>query len=319
MTEPAAARLLRAGAAGLGALPLRAGAAGLGALPPRAAYAVADAAALGVLAWTALHERRVAPRGRGLARNQRIVYREALDAAHARRLRRGWARHLARLVADLARLARLGPEALAERVDLAALEGLRPRLAEGRGLIAVTGHIGVWELLAQLPALTELRLTVAARPARSAAVDAWLRELRSRGGARVLAQHGALRQLTGALRRGETVGLLADENRRRGAVFAPFLGTHAATSPACASLHQRTGAPIAVVTCQRSGIGRFRFDVWDVIGAGDTRSICERVNRALSRAICTHPEQWLWGSRRFHTRPAGERPGPDGLPPRAGG
>jgi KDO2-lipid IV(A) lauroyltransferase len=307
VTEPAVARLLRAGAAGLGAL------------PPRAAYAVADAGALGVLGWTALHERRVAPRGRGLARNQRIVYREALDAARPRRLRRAWARHLGRLVADLARLGRLAPEALAERLDLAALECLRPQLADGRGLIAVSGHIGVWELLAQLPALTELRLTIAARPAASAALDAWLRELRSRGGARVVPQRGALRQLTQALRRGEVVGLLADEDRARRAVFAPFLGTPAATSPACARLQQRTGAPIAVVTCQRSGIGRFRFDVWDVIEGGDTRSICERVNRALSRAIRTHPEQWLWGSRRFHTRPAGERPGPDGLPPRAGG
>jgi KDO2-lipid IV(A) lauroyltransferase len=307
VTDPAAARLLRAGAAGLGAL------------SPRAAYAVADAGALGVLAWTALHERRVAPRGRGLAHNQRIVYREALDAAGARRLRRAWARHMGRLVADLARLGRLSPEALAGCLDLSALEPLRPHLVERRGLIAVSGHIGVWELLAQLPALTELRLTIAARPLGSATVDAWLRALRGRGGARVVTQRGALPQLIRALRRGEAVGLLADEDRRRRAVFAPFLGTAAATSPACARLHQRTGAPIAVVTCQRSGIGRFRLQVWDVIEAGDTRSICERVNGALSRAIRTHPEQWLWGSRRFHTRPVGERPGPDGLPPRAGG
>ena len=39
--------------------------------------------------------------------------------------------------------------------------------------------------------------------------------------------------------------------------------------------------------------------------------------RKLSRAILAYPEQWFWGSRRFLTRPPGEAPGPDGLPPRA--
>lgn len=301
---------------------LRAGVAGLGALPPRGSYALADAASLGVLAWTALHERRVAPQGRGLARNQRIVYREELDDARARRLRNAWARHMTRLAADLAHLRRLSPEALARRFDIGALPPLRAVLAEGRGLIAVSGHIGVWELLAQLPALSGLPVTVVARPSGSAALDGLLAELRARGGANVVPQRGALWRMAAALHRGEAVGFLADEDTRRRPVFAPFLGTQAATSPACARLQERTGSPIAIVSCHRTGTGRFRLDVWGLIRppapSGTSRAeVCRAVNDALSRAILQHPEQWLWGSRRFRTRPATERPGPDGLPPRA--
>jgi len=300
---------------------LAAGATGLGALPPRAAYALADVASLGVLAWSAMHEQRVGPRGRGVERNQRIVYREAFDSRAAARQRRDWARHLSRLVADVAALRALSPAALAQRVDLRGLERLRPLLAEGRGLIAVSGHIGVWELLTQLPSLCGIPLRVVARPTGSAPLDLLLDGLRQRGGARVVAQRGALWQLTRALAQGEAVGLLADENRCSRPLFAPFLGTPAATNPAPARLQQRTGAPIAVVSCHRCGIGRFRLDVWDVlrprpVGA-DPQQVVRAMNAALSRAIQAQPEQWLWGSRRFHTRPPGETPDPDGLPPRA--
>lgn len=304
---------------------LRVGAAGLGSLPPRAAYALADAASLAVLAWSALHERRVAPLGRGLSRNQRIVYRDALDRGRARELRRAWARHLARLAVDLAALSRLDTRTLRERVDLAALEGLRELLARGRGLIAVSGHIGVWELLSQLPALGGLPLTLVARRAANRGLETWLSALRGRSGARVVPQRGALRPLTLALARGEIVGLLADEDTSRRPVFTPFLGTAAATSRTFATLQRRTGAPIAVVTCHRTGTARFRLGVWERIeapaagGDADPARVCGRVNAALSRAIRSHPEQWLWASRRFLTRPPGERAGADGLPPRAGG
>jgi lauroyl/myristoyl acyltransferase len=69
------------------------------------------------------------------------------------------------------------------------------------------------------------------------------------------------------------------------------------------------------------GRARYRFRVWRVIrpvpGDADEerRRVVREMNQGLSEAILAAPAQWLWGSRRFHTRPAGERPGPDGLPP----
>ncbi len=48
-----------------------------------------------------------------------------------------------------------------------------------------------------------------------------------------------------------------------------------------------------------------------------SKTLSIAINEALSSAILSRPEQWLWGSRRFFTRPPGEVPGPDGLPPPA--
>ena len=68
-------------------------------------------------------------------------------------------------------------------------------------------------------------------------------------------------------------------------------------------------------------MNRQRIDEAAPIRAGEEpdaelRRVTHAVNDALSRAILLHPEQWLWSSRRFLTRPPGESPGPDGLPPR---
>jgi KDO2-lipid IV(A) lauroyltransferase len=294
-------------------------------MPGILAYALADAASLPLVAATLAHERRVAPLGRGLSRNQRIVFREELTRRQSRRLLFAWARHMAHLFVDFSRMPRLTADNLERSVDASAYQDLISLAAEGRGVICVSGHLGVWELCAHVASRLGLPITIAVRPTGIASVDAVLTAIRSAGGARVVAKWGALLRLARTLERGEMVGLLADEDARERPIFAPFLGTLAATTPSVAFLQRVTGAPIAVASVHRVGRGRWRCHLWRVIraepGASDAareREVTTAVNDALSRAILAYPEQWLWGSRRFFTRPPDERPGPDGLPPRVG-
>jgi lauroyl/myristoyl acyltransferase len=120
----------------------------------------------------------------------------------------------------------------------------------------------------------------------------------------------------------QVIGLLADGGGKHSAVVAPFLGVATRTVATPALMHLATGAPIAVVAVLRTGRMRYRLRVYDVIEDGDTgdrerdlAAITARVNTALGRAIQEAPAQWFWQSRRFRHRPAGELPGPDGLPP----
>jgi KDO2-lipid IV(A) lauroyltransferase len=293
-------------------------------MPEFLAYAIADAASLALVAATLWHERRVAPLGRGLFRNQRIVFREDLTRRRGWRLLFGWARHLCHLVVDFCRMPRLTPENFERSVESRAFRELIPLVEEGRGVICVSGHLGVFELCPYLPSLVGFPITVVVRPTGLAPVDAVLTEIRSASGTRVLTKWGILLPLKRVLERGEMVGLLADEDASGRAIFAPFLGTLAATTPSAAFLQRVTGAPIAVASVHRVARGRWRCHVWSVIRAKPDleaeraeREVTFAVNEALSRAILAYPEQWFWGSRRFATRPAGEQPGPDGLPPRA--
>jgi KDO2-lipid IV(A) lauroyltransferase len=317
-----------------GGIPWRHRAAGLGLrlltsalrrLPAPLAYALADAFCLPLVAATLLHERRVAPLGRGLFRNQRIVFRERLTRRKSWRLLFGWARHMCHLFVDFCRMPLLQAEDFERSVDdTRAFRELIPLIEEGRGVICVSGHLGVFELCPYLPSLVGLPITVAVRPTGIPPVDAVLTEVRSASGTRVLTKWGILLPLKRALERGEMVGLLADEDARERPVFVPFLGTLAATTPSAAFLQRVTGAPIVVASVHRIARGRWRCHVWRVIRAqtgadagSAEREVTAAVSEALSRAVLAYPEQWFWGSRRFLTRPAGERPGPDGLPPPA--
>lgn len=295
-------------------------------MPGCLAYALADLASIAVVAFTLLHELRVGPRGRGLFRNQRIVFREELTTRRSWKLLFAWARHMAHLAVDFCRLPTIQAENLERHLDVRGIEELRPVFEEGGGLICVSGHTGFWELCGHAPSLMGIPVTVVVRPSSIGPVDHVLSAIRRSGGQEVLSKWRVLFSLKKALDRGRVIGFLADENAGDDAIFAPFLGTLAATAPTAAFLHRVTQAPIAVVSCHRTGRGRFRFHAWRVIRRAptasreeDLRSVTEEINEALSRAILAYPEQWFWGSRRFLTRPPDEIPGPDGLPPRYGG
>ncbi len=298
--------------------------AGIRRLPVVVSYALADFAALFVVVYTLLHERRVAPKGRGLRRNFRIAFRDELTPARSRRLLWAWAQHMTRLAVDFCRMPAINAENLSRQVDLSGIDEFRAIYEEGNGLLCVSGHIGVWELSGHLLSLLVTPLRIVVRPMGIEPVNDVVNGIRRSGGQIVIEKRGALWPLKKALDRGELVGFLADENTTEDPVFAAFLGTLAATSPAAAFLQRVTGAPIAVVSCNRIGRGRFRCHIWDVIRAkpsddkqADLEDVTSAINRALTAAVLAYPEQWLWSSRRFLTRPPDETTGPDGLPPRA--
>lgn len=294
-------------------------------LPEPLAYALADALLPALLAWALAHELRAGRRGRGARRNLRIAYRRPLGSVATWRLLARHGRHLAHLAVDVCRMPLLDASRIARHFDADSLEPLRALLSEGRGVICVSAHLGPWELLGHAASVAGLPVTVVVRAHGSPALDRPLARLRGSGGQRCVPQRGALAALRRALARGEIAGMLLDEDERRHPCFAPFLGTVAATSPAAALLQRSSGAPIAVVSCERTARARYRLRLWRVIrppASGDRRAaldaVTAEINRALGDAILARPEQWLWGARRFATRPPGERPGPDGLPPPAG-
>jgi len=225
---------------------------------------------------------------------------------------------------DVCRMRRMNAANVRRLVDVADVQALAELQREGHGILCASGHLGIWELCGHITSLCGLPSICVSRPHDNAAIDDVLRRLRTCGGQGIVSKWGVLWSLRKALARGDIVGIAADENDAQRGVYVPFLGTLAATNTTPAFLAGRTGAPIAVVSCHRVARGRYKFHVWDVIRVakgrtsdGDIEAITARISAALSRAILAYPEQWLWGSRRFASRPPGEVPGPDGLPPRA--
>ena len=284
--------------------PLSGLAAVVGALPPPLAAWVG--CRLGDLAYVSLARRR-----RLALANLAAAFPE-LAPQRRRRLCREAFQHLGLVAVELAGvLHRPVPATLAGlRIDgLDRLEEVMKR--HGRAL-ALSAHLGNWEMLALAHRLTPYRLAVVVRPLDSPGLQALAERARLKTGVEVIAKRQALGPVLRALAAGRIVGILLDQNAtRREGVFVPFFGRPASTSRALAVLALRTRTPIVPIFARRERIGLHRIVVEPPLALPDTGEVDQAVleltaacARAIERAVRQTPEQWLWMHDRWRTRPA---------------
>ena len=116
------------------------------------------------------------------------------------------------------------------------------------------------------------------------------------------------------MRRGGTVAILIDQNvLAREAVFVPFFGRLAATSPALGLLQKKTDAAVVPVFCRPRGRGRYALRFERPIVVGDlpeeersVEALTARYTKVTEDAVRAEPALWLWMHNRWRTRPEGE-------------
>ncbi|QPF72341.1 lysophospholipid acyltransferase family protein [Roseateles sp. DAIF2] len=215
--------------------------------------------------------------------------------------------HAGRMIAELPwlwlRRVPLGPVVRWEGGEL-----VETALAQQRGLVLLTPHLGCFEVTAQAYAEAfgaRAPITVLFRPARKA----WMRELMD--GARerkdlaaAPASLAGVRQMLRALRQGQTVGLLPDQVPPDGlGAWAPFFGRPAYTMTLAAKLSMQSGAPLLLIWGERLSWGRgyvVRIAAGPSLPADSTpESAAAIINKAMEDLIRLAPQQYLWGYHRY--------------------
>lgn len=240
---------------------------------------------------------------------RRLAANAALAGLSARQ-RRAAVAEAGRLALELPWLWLGAPERAQAVVQWQGAELIDAAIAQQRGVLILTPHLGCFEVCAQAYAArwgAQRPVTVLYRPARKA----WLRELeesaRARPGlATAPATLGGVRQMLRALKRGDTVGLLPDQVPPEGlGVWAPFFGRPAYTMTLAARLQQQTGARLLVLWGERLPRGAgYRIHVSDgpalpEAGASGEQVAATAVNAAMEALIRLCPEQYLWGYHRY--------------------
>lgn len=199
------------------------------------------------------------------------------------------------------------PLGQAVRWDGAAL--IETALAQRRGLIVMTPHLGCFEICAQAIAerftSPEAPITVLYRPARQAGLREVMAGSRERPGlATAPAQLSGVRQMIRALRKGEVVGLLPDQVPPEGlGVWAPFFGRPAYTMTLAARLVQQTGAALLLIWGERLPAGQgYVVHVRpgpEIPADAKAEAAASIVNAAMEGLIRQAPGQYLWGYHRY--------------------
>lgn len=182
-------------------------------------------------------------------------------------------------------------------------------LAQKRGLVVMTPHLGCFEICAQAIAerftTPEAPITVLYRPARQAALREVMAGSRERPGlATAPASLAGVRQMIRGLRRGEVIGLLPDQVPPDGlGVWAPFFGREAYTMTLAARLVQQTGAALLLIWGERLPGGQgFVVHVLpapEVPREASAEAAAATVNAAMESLIRRAPGQYLWGYHRY--------------------
>jgi KDO2-lipid IV(A) lauroyltransferase len=199
-------------------------------------------------------------------------------------------------------------------------EGLEHYLAaryRGKGVLIVTGHLGAWELSSYYHSLMGHPMSMVIRRLDNARVDRLVNDIRCRHGNRVLHKDDFARGLLGAMRQGETVGILMDTNMTppQGA-FVPFFGHMACTASGMARVALKTGATVLPgfmvwEESEQKYVLHFGEAIEIVSTGDDERDVLENTARftaVIESWVQRYPDQWLWVHRRWKTRPEGEPP-----------
>ncbi len=187
-------------------------------------------------------------------------------------------------------------------------EHVEAALAQGRGIVFLTPHLGCFEITAQAYAqrygVTGKPMTVLFRPPR----QSWLRTVveasRQRPGLLTAPTTlSGVKQMIKALKHGESVGLLPDQVPPQGlGVMAPFFGQEAYTMTLSVRLVQQTGASVLLAWGERLSWGRgFCVHVQalkDELPAPLPEAV-SAINRAMESLVMQCPQQYLWGYARY--------------------
>lgn len=242
--------------------------------------------------------------------NLRLAFGNALSEPARRRLAAAVFEHHARMFLEILRMTAADVE---RRLVVEGLEHVPALSSTGRGVIAVSGRLGNFEILAGVFSRRGMPCTMLARPLDNPFFEATLRSHRARYGNRTLPRTPAgLREALRRLARGEALGIAVDQNARVGGVFVDFLGVPAATAPGAAQLVLRYGCPAALLVTHRLPDGRHRVVLGPPIApvrTGDADADVAATLRAFTAALEPHvlawPGQYHWQHPRWRTRPDG--------------
>jgi KDO2-lipid IV(A) lauroyltransferase len=217
-------------------------------------------------------------------------------------LRRAW-RNFALGVLDTMVAVHMPRERIAAAIALDGEEHLQRALAKGKGVIALSAHLGAFTMIGPRLGASGYAFSVLVKHPNDARLAQLMTEYRRRAGVGTISakpRQEAVRGILKALRKNGVVLVIADEFKSRG-IEVNFLGQRAAAPRGPAALALRTGAAVVPVFAPRAADGSVSVQISPEIElarhedleadvAAATRLFTSRIEAAVRR----FPDQWNW-------------------------
>lgn len=209
----------------------------------------------------------------------------------------------------------LNKENFRKYIEIDHLERMEAALAEKRGVVVLTGHVGNWEWLSAAFTMNDMPVTAIAKPQPNMDYTNALDDLRatinveifSRGTSELLAA-------AKALKKGKILGFLADQDAGPNGAFIEFLGKTASTPMGAAVFAKKFRSPILPCFILRQPDGHHKVIIKEVMHYEDTGDsdkdlfdLTYKMTKILEGVILENPTQWLWFQKRWNTPPDAQK------------
>jgi KDO2-lipid IV(A) lauroyltransferase len=229
---------------------------------------------------------------------------------------KGFFMNLGRLLGEFSQLPKLNRHNISSVVVYDGFENYASSVHRGKGTLFLTAHFGAWELCPFAHAVYGHPLKFVVRPIDNPLIDRLISDYRTFSGNEVISKKNSLRDILEALRKNQGVGILIDQNTTLDeGIFVNYFNIPACTTPSLAAIALRTDAtvvPGVLIWDEKLRKHRLHFEPpVDLVRTGRTQldiaANTLRFNQILEGLVRQHPDQWLWGHRRWKTRPPQEK------------
>jgi len=217
--------------------------------------------------------------------------------------------NLAKVFMEFIFLPKIDRNYVNRKVKVIGEENLKEALKKKKGIVAVTGHIGNWELLGTIVVKIGYPLAAIYHPMKNPYSDKLFYKIRSATGMELIPMKDSLRGSIKALKENKLIGLIADQDAGDAGIFVDFFGTPASTAKGPAVFAVKTKAPMIFFTLIRGENDTHTLYISKPLKVKITGNLDNDIyyntklwSDELEKWVRKYPEQWFWVHRRWHTK-----------------
>lgn len=225
-----------------------------------------------------------------------------------RRLSRHVFEHITTTLLEIWQINRFSRQQVLDSVCIRGVENLHLAARHPRGAIIISAHFGNWELgVLFLSCFFETPLVSVVRPLRYQWLERWLYRFRTRFGHVVIDKKNALRPLMKALRNGNRVGVMIDqEPKHKDGAAVRFFGRKVTTTGVATLLARRYDVPVIPIFSIREKDGSMTIHAKAPLKLKKTDDVradfqvnTQLMTHAIEDAVREYPAQWFWVHKRW--------------------
>ena len=235
----------------------------------------------------------------GLRENLKIVLGEDTDSKVIDRYALDVFKNFAKYLADFFKFSKITNEFIKENITIENREYLDECLADGKGAILVSIHIGNWEMGAGVIGSWGYPINAVVLEHSSRRINDFFVRRRILNGMKPIPVAGAVKKCLKVLKQNELLAIVGDKDYQSSGLYVDFFGKKAFLPKGPAVLAFRTGAPLICTILVREKNDKYRLifeKIEEYVPIGEYEKDIKLLMRGYLKVFEKHirekPDQW---------------------------